>query len=285
MGKVALLGLGIMGRGMAGQLLSRGFDLTVWNRDRGKAAALAEAGVPVAETPSDAVRDADVVIAMLADDAASHWVWIESGALAAMQPGAIAIESSTLTVDWSRELASRAAKLGVGFLDAPVTGSKAQAQSGSLRFLVGGKADVLERARPVMSALGSVVHIGSQGSGTLLKLINNYLCGVQAASLAEALAMVERSGISRARAMEVLLNGAPASPVVKLLSERMLQRAYEPQFFVALMAKDLAYASRALSAAGIDSNLAVAAGERYTAAERAGFGHDDMAAVIEPIRK
>jgi 3-hydroxyisobutyrate dehydrogenase len=175
-------------------------------------------------------------------------------------------------------------KLGVGFLDAPVTGSKAQAQSGSLRFLVGGKADVLERARPVMSALGSIVHIGSQGSGTLLKLINNYMCGVQAASLAEALAMVERSGLDRSRAMEVLLNGAPGSPVIKLLSERMLQRAYEPQFFVTLMAKDLAYAGRALSAAGIDSNLAVAAVERYAAAERAGFGHDDMAAVIEPIR-
>ena len=165
-------------------------------------------------------------------------------ALEAMRQDAIAIESSTLTTEWIKDLAAAARARGVAFLDAPVTGSKAQASTGALTFLVGGEAEVVERARPVLAAMGSnITHLGPNGSGSLLKLINNFLCGVQAATLAEAIAMIERSGLDVRQAVAVLGGGAPGSPLVKMLSQRMLDRAYEPNFLVPLMAKDLAYAS------------------------------------------
>ncbi len=283
--KVALLGLGIMGSGMARQLLAHGFVPTVWNRDLGKAAALREAGAQVATSPAQAVREADVAIAMVASDIASRGVWIDSGALAAMKPDSIIIESSTLTIDWSRELAAAATAHSLKILDAPVTGSKSQAHSGSLRFLVGGDAEVLARARPVIEAMGGCIHVGPQGSGTLLKLINNFVCGVQVASFAEALAMIERSGFEVNQAVEVLTAGAPGSPLVKTVAQRMLERAYEPHFLVPLMAKDLAYAGEAFHAAGIKSALGEAARDRYLAAASAGFGQQDISAIVETLRK
>jgi len=283
--KVSLLGLGIMGSGMARQLLAHGFTPTVWNRDFNKTAALREAGALVATSPAEAVREADVAIAMVANDIASRSVWIDSGALAAMKPNAIVIESSTLTIDWSRQLAVAATAHALEILDAPVTGSKPQAHSGSLRFLVGGDAGVLARARPVIEAMGTLIHVGPQGSGTLLKLINNFVCGVQVASFAEALAMIERSGLDVNQAVEVLTAGAPGSPLVKTVAQRMLERAYEPNFLAPLMAKDLAYAGEAFRAAGLTSALAEAARDRYLAAARAGFEQKDISAIVEPLRR
>jgi len=285
--KVAVLGLGIMGAGMARQLAQKGFNLAVWNRDAAKAAPLAAAGARVAVTAADAARDADVVFAMLADDEASRSVWSgEQGALAAMRAGAIVVESSTLTVDWIRELAAAANTRGLGFLDAPVTGSKAQAESGALSFLVGGPAELLERVRPVLAAMsGNIAHLGPVGSGALMKLINNFLCGVQVASLAEAIAMAERSGLDARQAAAVLSAGSPGSPLVRMIGQRMVDRAYEPNFFVPLMAKDLDYARQAFARAGIELRSADVAREQFLAAERAGYGERDIASIVELLRR
>jgi 3-hydroxyisobutyrate dehydrogenase len=285
--KIAILGLGIMGAGMARQLAQKGFDLTVWNRDAAKAAPLAAAGARVAGSAADAARGADMVLAMLANDEASRGIWLgEAGALAAMRADSIAIESSTLTVEWIRELAAAAKTRGIGFLDAPVTGSKAQADSGSLSFLVGGPAELLDRVRPALSAMsGSIAHLGPVGSGAMMKLINNFLCGVQVASLAEAIAMAERSGLDARQAAAVLGAGSPGSPLVRVVAQRMLDRAYEPNFFVPLMAKDLGYASQAFARAGIEIKSADVARERFVAADRAGFAQKDIASIIELLRR
>ena len=285
--KVAALGLGIMGAGMARQLVRQGFDVTVWNRDVAKAAPLAASGARVATTPADAASHADVVFAMLATDDASRSVWLgEQGALAAMRDDAVAIESSTLTVDWIRELTTAARARGIGFLDAPVTGSKAQAETGTLSFLVGGPAELLERVRPVLAAMGgNIAHLGPSGCGAMMKLINNFLCGVQVASLAEALAMAERSGLDLRQAAAVLGAGSPGSPLVRAIGQRMVDRAYEPNFFVPLMAKDLAYARQAFAGAGIELRSADVARERFIAAERAGFGDQDIASIVELLRR
>src|SRR5690606_22622093 len=137
--RVAVLGLGLMGSGMAHNLQRGGVQLTVYNRSRGKAEGLARAGAQVAETPGSAAEDADVVISMVADDAASREVWLgEDGALARMKPGSVAVESSTVTVGWVRDLRRAAEARGVALLDAPVTGSRDQAAGGQLLFLVGG---------------------------------------------------------------------------------------------------------------------------------------------------
>ncbi|SER84838.1 NAD(P)-dependent oxidoreductase [Sphingobium sp. YR768] len=285
--KIAVLGLGIMGSGMARQLLAAGFDVAVWNRSREKAEALGDAGARVAATPADAAIDADIVVAMLADDSVSRAIWTgEDGALPAMKPGAVAVESSTLTGDWVFELAREAAAQGVRFIEAPVTGSRDQAAQGQLRFLVGGEADALAAARPALEAMGgAIVHLGPVGSAATVKLANNFLCGVQAASLAEAIALFEKHGLDVEQAMSILFDGAPASPMVKGVGRRMLDRDYAPHFLVPLMAKDLGYAAQALADVGIQSAIAQAARQRFVDADAAGEGHRDIAAIVESLRK
>jgi 3-hydroxyisobutyrate dehydrogenase len=171
MKRVTFLGLGLMGNAMARRLLEHGFDLTVWNRNARRADALVQAGAKLASTPAEGARGAEMVIAMLADDEASRAVWLgESGALAAMERGAVAIDSSTLTVECMRALGVAAAARGVSFLDAPVTGSKPQAEQGALRFLIGGDAAAVKRVTPVLAAMSrEQVHLGPAGSGALLK--------------------------------------------------------------------------------------------------------------------
>jgi 3-hydroxyisobutyrate dehydrogenase len=285
--RVALLGLGAMGGGMATNLLRAGFPLTVYNRHAERATAIREAGARVAAAPRDAAAEADVVISMVADDRASRAVWLsEDGALAGVRRDALLIESSTVTVEWVRELAQAAQAAGAEFIDAPVTGSKDHAASAQMLFLVGGSAAALERARPILLAMGrGVVHVGPTGSGALLKLVNNFMGGVQAANLAEALTLVERSGIDRQTALDVLLNGAPASPLVKTLAPRMTELEYSPPHFaLKLMAKDLTYAREEAARRGVTLDTAACALAMYERAIAAGDGERDFAAIIEAKR-
>ncbi len=287
MKRIAFLGLGIMGGAMARRLLDHGFELTVWNRNASRADALVKAGARLAKTPAEGARGAEAVIAMLADDDASRSVWLgETGAFAAMKRGTLAIDSSTLTVGCMRELSAQAAARGVNFLDAPVTGSKPQAEQGALRFLVGGDAALVERASALFAAMGrECVHLGPAGSGALLKLINNFMCGVQLASLGEAMAMAQRSGLDLRRTADLLAAGSPGSPIVKMVIERMVARDYTPNFLVPLMVKDLTYAMETFAAEGIELDDARAARQRFIEAAAAGFQDKDIAAVVEPLRR
>lgn len=287
MKRITFLGLGLMGRAMAQRLLDQGFELTVWNRNATRAEPFRNTGARIAPSPAEAARGADSVIAMLADDGASRDVWLgEAGALAAMPPGALAIESSTLTVGWVRELGAQARARGMEFLDAPVTGSKPQAEQGALNFLVGGEAAAVERAAPLFAAMGrGRVHVGPMGSGALLKLINNFMCGVQLASLGEAIGMAQRSGLDIRRTADVLAAGSPGSPIVKMVVERMVSRDYTPNFLVPLMVKDLTYAMETFAAEGIELADARAARQRFIEAAEAGYQDQDIASVVEPLRR
>lgn len=275
-----------MGAGMAARLLHAGHALSVWNRNSARAAPLVAKGARLASSPRDAAADADVIVSMVADDAASRSIWLGAdGALAGAKRGAIAIESSTLTPAWIRELADACAQGGSALLDAPVTGSRTHAAEGQLLFLVGGDSAVLDRVRGVFSAMGrGVVHLGPVGSGALLKLVNNCMCGVQAAALAEALAVIERSGLDRGQALAVLKDGAPGSPLVKGVSTRMVERDYAVHFKLELMDKDLTYAIRAAEGLGVALETATAALGAFRRAVANGYGEQDMAAVIEPMR-
>ena len=285
--RMALIGLGLMGSGMARRLLGAGFPLTVWNRNPERAKALAAEGAHVAATPREAASRADVVVSMVADDAASRAVWLgDHGALAGAARGAVLVESSTLTVGWIGQLFRDVAASGCELLDAPVTGSKSQAASGELVFLVGGAAAALETARPALAALSrAILHVGGSGRGTLLKLVNNFMCGVQAASLAEALALIERSGLDRAKSLELLTTGAPGSPLVKTLSARMTARDYTPNFLLRLMAKDLTYALGEGRRYGLDLSTVASALEVVDRAVAAGNGEEDFSALVEPLRR
>ena len=284
---VALFGLGIMGSGMARRLLGAGFPLTVYNRNPAKTAPLVAEGAKRAASPREAVQGAAIAISMVADDNASRGVWLgEQGALPAATNGTTLVECSTLTVGWMKELAAAAKVRGCELVDAPVTGSRIHAAAGELNFLVGGSTAALEKIRPVLTPMSkSITHLGPVGSGALLKLINNFVCGVQVASLAEALTMIERGGLNRAQALEVLTAGAPGSPLFKMLSVRMTTPDYTPNFLLRLMAKDLTYACNESQQYSVDLTTAAAALEVFQRAIDAGHGEKDMAAVIEPLRQ
>lgn len=284
--KVGFLGLGIMGSGMACRLLANGFPVAVYNRDTKKAEGFAEAGARIANSPRDAASDADVAICMVADDAASRAMWLgDNGALSAIKRGAICIDSSTISVDWARELAAAVEARKCEFLDTPVTGSKIHAASGELNFLVGGSPATLEKARPVLQAMSkTITHIGPIGSGAMIKLINNFVCGVHIIAIAEALTMIERSGLDRARALEVLINGAPGSPIVKTVSARMTAADYTPNFLLRLMTKDLNYSLQEAKKLSLHLNTAAAAHETFQKAIAAGLGEKDISAAIELLR-
>jgi 3-hydroxyisobutyrate dehydrogenase len=283
---VALLGLGTMGNGMAQNLLKAGFPLTVYNRTASKAEALSEMGARVARTPAEAAKGVQMVISMLADDQASRDAWLGSqGAVGTAEPGTLLIESSTVSPDWIAELGAAATARGLHLLDAPVTGSRMQAAGGQLSFLVGGSREALARATPIFAAMGKeTIHLGPLGSGAKLKLVNNFLCGVQVASLAEGIAWLERSGLDREKSLAFLKSGAPGSPLVAGLSARMTARDYTVHFLLRLMSKDLQYAHDAASAAGVDLTTAANARALFEQAIAQGHAEQDMSAVIEPLR-
>ncbi|WP_428937398.1 NAD(P)-dependent oxidoreductase [Fontivita pretiosa] len=287
---VAVMGLGIMGSGMARRALEAGFPLVVYNRSPQRAEPLVQQGARAARTPREAASQASILISMVADDHASRAIWLaEDGALAGARPGSVLIESSTLSVSWVRQLHAAARKVACDLLDAPVTGSKPQAQSGELNFLVGGDPAALERARPVLQVMGKGIHhLGPCGSGAMVKLINNFMAGVQVAALAEAMALLEWAGkneqLDREKALNVLLNGATASPVVKVVAARMAAHDYTPNFLLKLMAKDLDYALSEARQRGLTLSTPATALELMKRAIAAGHGEQDMAAVVEILR-
>jgi 3-hydroxyisobutyrate dehydrogenase len=284
---IAFFGLGLMGSGMARRLLSAGFPVTVFNRNRDKALALEGEGAKIAATPREAAAPAGVIISMVADDKASRSMWLgEQGALAGVAQGALLIEASTLTVEWVKELAAAANAKGCELLDAPVTGSKSHAAAGELNFLIGGSAEALEKARPVLAVMSrNVIHIGPTGSGALLKLINNALCAVQAASAAEALTLIERSGLDREKVVEFLMNAAPGSPVFKTVLPRMVSGDFTPNFKLDLMVKDLVYSLKEAERHGVKLTAVESALNAFKQAATAGQGDSDFSAVVEPMRK
>jgi 3-hydroxyisobutyrate dehydrogenase len=283
---VAIMGLGIMGSGMAGRILSAGFPLSVYNRNPEKAEPFVEKGAHLAKSPGEASSQAAVVISMVADDIASRDIWLgEGGALAAAKRGSVIIESSTLTVGWVEQLASEAAKHGCEFLDAPVTGTKPHAESGQLLFLAGGSATALEAARPVLSVLGrDVIHLGPAGSGARMKLINNFLAAVQTVSFGEALAMIEAGSLDSKKAISILADGVPGSPMVKRVVARIESGDFTPHFFMRLMAKDVGYAIEEARADGVDPQTASAALNVLKQAIAKGFGDRDFTSVVQAIQ-
>ncbi|MGA8587334.1 MAG: NAD(P)-dependent oxidoreductase [Roseiarcus sp.] len=282
MQRVALLGLGTMGAGMAANWLAKGFGLTVWNRTRARTQALAEKGARVATTPREAAEGADCVFAMVADDVASRAVWLgDDGALAGAKAGAVVVESSTLTPDWVRELAGHARVKGCAFLDAPVGGSRQAAASGELRLFVGGDAATLDKARPALIAIGSKIDLlGPAGAGATWKLINNQLIAAQVAALGEALDVARKSGFRPVQISSLILNGAAASPIVKMKLPSMLNGDYdEPDFALSLMLKDARYAAALAQSLGAPADLVSSAVKAFARAEAKGLGAKDIAAV------
>lgn len=284
MSTITVLGLGAMGARMARRLLAAGHEVTVWNRTPQRAQDMAGHGARIADTPRQAVCDAEYVIAMVRDDAASRQLWLEQGVLESMPTGAVAIDSSTLSPDWVRELGAAADSAGVALLEAPVSGSRPQAESGQLVFFVGGDGAVCRKAEPILLAMGRAVHhVGPHGSAALTKLCTNALLGVQVVALAELIGLLQRSGQDVGSILAAIGTTAVWSPVAAGSSAGMLNGlasgSFAPMFPVELIEKDFGYALDAAGSPGLAPMIA-AAGQVFAQAMRQGLGAENMTAVV-----
>lgn len=290
MSRVAFIGLGRMGLGMAGRLLQAGHELVVFNRTRAKARALVDGGARVADTPREAATGAEAVVVMVSDDPASRAVWLGTdGVLVAdLAPGAFAIECSTLSQDWVRELSATAQQRGLRYLDCPVTGLPDAAAAGRLTLLVGAATADLEAANALLTPLATDrLHFGPVGAGTAYKLIINLMGAVQIAAAAEAMALAERAGLDLDQVARAIASGQAASPQVVRNSRRMADgdHARDIVFSGRLRQKDAAYAMRLAEDLGIDAPFGRTALDGLDRLLAAGLGDQNESSIIEVARR
>ena len=283
---VAFIGLGALGAPMAANLLAKGIPLTVHNRHRERERPLAAAGARRAATPAEAARDAAVLALCLSDDTAVAEVLLGRGgdtadaALAGLAPGSLVVDFSTIAPASSRAMAAALAERGVAYLDAPVTGGTEGARAGTLSVLVGGEADDLERARPVLEAVGrTITHLGPVGACQEAKAVNQVLVAGSYAAVAEALALGQRLGLPMEQVRQALLCGAAGSWALEHRGGSMLRGEFPLGFRLRLHRKDLAIAMEAAAAGGLELPVArqVAAMEDDLIA--AGRGDEDVSAL------
>ncbi len=287
MSKAAFIGLGAMGSRMVANLLKAGHEVTVSDLAPAAVEKMAAAGAKTAASAREAAAGSDFVLTMVRDDDISRHVWLDptTGALAGMKPGAIAIECSTITPAWARELAGAMSKAGIAMLEAPVSGSTPQAERAELVFLVGGDAETVTRAEPLLAALGSSVrHAGPVGTGALAKLITNTLMGVQLATLAEMIGMLERQGVDPRPVLQAVAATPLWSPHLTSDTDSMLSGDFASRFPVKLLLKDLEYT---VKTAGGEASVPTVSAVRgvFQQAMDAQLGELNMTAVVKLFAK
>ncbi|HPF71821.1 MAG TPA: NAD(P)-dependent oxidoreductase [Candidatus Krumholzibacteria bacterium] len=281
MTRCAFLGLGIMGRPMALNLLKAGFPLTVWNRDPAKTAPLVDAGAAAAPTAREAAAGADLVFVMVSDPAAALAVARGAdGALAGLRPGAGYVDFSTVDPGTSAALAAEVAAAGGRFLEAPVSGSKGPAEQGTLVILAAGDRDLYDQAGPALDAVGKLrLFLGEAGAGARMKLVVNMVMGGMMTAFSEGLALADRAGLDAAQLQEVLAAGAVANPMFALKGPLMAAGRDEPAFPLKHMRKDLRLARALGEAVGQRLPTAAAADALFVEALDRGLGDRDFSAV------
>ena len=274
---VGLIGLGLMGGPMGQNLLKAGFPLVVWNRTKAKADELVRAGAKLAADPRGVAEQADVLITIVSDPAALEEVLWGSGggkrndgALGGLRRGSTYIDSSTVSPDLERRVAAACAERGVDFLDAPVTGGTWGAAKGELVFMIGGKAEVLERVKPVLEAVGKKFFLlGPNGAGQTVKLGMNLLLALQVDAFAESLALVTAAGVPAEKLMEVLQSSMARSGVLDVKAPMMVKGEYPASFPLRLMHKDVRLALELARHKGVTLPCGAAAYATYSAVMKA----------------
>jgi 3-hydroxyisobutyrate dehydrogenase-like beta-hydroxyacid dehydrogenase len=278
---IGLIGLGLMGKPMARNLLKAAFPLVVWNRTAAKADDLVREGAKLAANPREAAAQADVLLTIVSDPPALEDVlWGAHGALDGLRRGSVLVDSSTVTPDLERRVAAACAERGVDFLDAPVTGGTWGAEKGELVFMIGGTAEVFERVKPVLSAMGQKFFVlGPHGAGQTVKLAMNLLLAVEVDALAESLALVAAAGIPGERFVEVMQSGMGRAPVLDVKAPLMLKGEYPASFPLRLMHKDVRLALELARQRGVTLPVGSAAFATYSAVKDASHDDPDFAAV------
>lgn len=288
MKKVALLGLGRMGTGIALSILRSGQPLHVWNRTAAKAEAITAAGAILCRTVREAATDADVVIAMLADDRASEEVWLgNNGALQVMKPGVVVIECSTLSLDYVKKLSGIAKQQGLIYIDCPVTGIPAAAAKAEITLLVGAARKDLDSCRSLLQTFSKCIrHFGDIGSGTSYKLVINLMGAVQIAGLAEGITLCKKLGLDMETVIQAVENSAAASPQVMRYVRKMAEGDFSesPSFTVGLREKDADYALRLAGEAGFNASLGTAAAQWFRLAKLHNSERDEAIVINEMLK-
>lgn len=285
MTSIGFIGLGIMGRPMARNLIAAGFDLTVHNRSRAAVDELAREGAEVAGSPAAVAGSSDVVITMLPDSPDVESVLLgPAGVLAQANPGSLVIDMSTISPDVTRSLGLEAQSRGVRFLDAPVSGGEAGARAGTLSIMVGGSPEDVDDARPVLSALGSTIaRVGPVGAGQTVKAANQVLVAGTIALVSEAIMLLRANGIDTSEAFRVLDGGLAGSAVLRTKAEAMARGDYSPGFRVDLHRKDLRIALDSARRLGVVTPVSSVVDQLLLAVSAAGKGDLDHGALLTVI--
>jgi 3-hydroxyisobutyrate dehydrogenase-like beta-hydroxyacid dehydrogenase len=281
---VGVVGLGVMGGRIATRLLDSGYTVVGTNRTPERAAPVVEHGLLWRDTARQVAAAADVVLSSVADDAALDAVATGSdGILAGLRPGTVYADMSTVSPQMSQGLAQRVRGLGAEMLDAPVSGSAPQAEAGQLTIMVGGAERAFERVLPILQRLGSVVRIGENGQGLLLKLAINISLAEQMVAFGEGVLLAERGGIDRRLAVDVMTASAIGSPLLKGRAPLVVDPTGPVWFDIALMQKDLGLALDAARRLGVPLPTTAAANDLLTLARRLGYERRDIASVHEVL--
>lgn len=277
------IGLGVMGRPMAANLLAAGFPLVVHNRSQPPQEALVAAGAAGAGSPAEVAGQADVIITMLSDDAAVREV-VGGQVIPAARPGSLIVDMSTVSPALSRELAAQAAGQGVAMLDAPVSGGDVGARQGTLSIMAGGEAADLDRARPLLEVLGgTIVHCGPAGAGQVVKACNQVLVAVTIAGVSEALVLGSRLGVGPETILDVLSAGLAGNRVMEVRRENFLRQEFVPGFRVDLHHKDLEIALASGGQANVPLALTALTQQLFRQLRAAGRGGEDHTAILAAV--
>jgi len=253
--KIAILGIGLMGFPMGRRLCEAGHEVHVWNRTLQKAQRLAKAGAIVHEQPADAVRQADLVITMLDNGAVVGHVLFDLGTAAAMKPGSLLMDMSSIKPIEARDHAARLSEMHIAYLDAPVSGGTIGAENGTLAIMAGGKASSFELALPILTVFGRATHVGPTGAGQLAKLANQMIVGATIGIVAEALLLCERGGANMAKVKEAITGGFADSRILQVHGQRMVDRDFAPRGRMSVQLKDLRNALSTASEIGYDAPI------------------------------
>ena len=284
---VGFIGLGLMGRPMAANLLKAGYELTVWNRTASRADALVAAGAKRAATPREAAAASEVLITIVSDPPALEAVlWGDDGALEGLRRGSVLVDSSTISPALARRVAKTVAARGVEFLEAPVTGGTWGAEKGELVFMVGGTAETLRRVEPLLGVMGKGWPLlGPHGTGQTVKVASNTILALEVDAFAEALALVKGAGVPGERLVEIMQLSMGRSPLLEIKMPLMLKGDYTSSFPLRLMHKDVSLAIELANQLGVPMPAAAAAREVYSAVKGTAGGDADYSVVADFWRK
>lgn len=282
---IGFIGLGIMGQGMARNLLRAGFDLTVWNRTASKMVALVADGASAASSPADLARQCDVVITCVSDTPDVEAVVLgEQGAVHGIQQGGLLIDMSTISPQVTRAIAARLAEKGAHMLDAPVSGGSEGASRGTLSIMVGGEAKQVNRAMPVLEAMGkAITHVGGHGAGQTVKLVNQILVVVNMLAVGEALLFAQAGGLDLQKTLDAVTQGAAGSWMLSNRGPQVIARDWRPGFTVDLQQKDLRLVLEAADETGVPVLGTALVFQLYRTLQQAGLGGEGNHALVKAL--